>query len=85
MDDQDLSLWQVLSMSSTTENTQYKTENYLVSFFGRMNYILMDRYYITATLRDDGSSRFHKDKRWGVFPLCGFCMEDEGREILEEM
>ena len=45
---------------------RYKTENYLVSFFGRMNYILMDRYYITATLRDDGSSRF-KD-HWQLYP-----------------
>lgn len=52
-----------------SENTLYKTENYLVSFFGRFNYSLMDRYMLTFTLRDDGSSRFHKDKRWGVFPL----------------
>ena len=44
----------------------YKTENYLVSFFGRMNYILADRYYLTATIRDDGSSRF-KD-HWALFP-----------------
>ena len=44
----------------------YSTENYLVSFFGRMNYIFADRYYLTATIRDDGSSRF-KD-HWAVFP-----------------
>ncbi|MEL5894910.1 TonB-dependent receptor [Bacteroides sp. GD17] len=51
-----------------SENTLYKTENYLVSFFGRLNYSLMDRYLLTVTLRDDGSSRFHKDQRWGLFP-----------------
>ena len=51
-----------------SENTLYKSENYLVSFFGRFNYSLLDRYMLTFTLRDDGSSRFHKDKRWGVFP-----------------
>lgn len=28
----------------------------------------MDRYMLTFTLRNDGSSRFHKDKRWGLFP-----------------
>ena len=44
----------------------YKTENYLVSFFGRMNYIFNERYYLTATIRDDGSSRF-KD-HWALFP-----------------
>lgn len=51
-----------------SENTLYKTENYLVSFFGRLNYSLLDRYLFTFTLRDDGSSRFHKDQRWGLFP-----------------
>ncbi|MCR4957303.1 MAG: TonB-dependent receptor, partial [Prevotella sp.] len=45
---------------------RFRTENYLVSFFGRMNYILADRYYLTATIRDDGSSRF-KD-HWSLFP-----------------
>lgn len=44
------------------------TENYLVSFFGRVNYTLLDRYLLTFTLRNDGSSRFNKDNRWGVFP-----------------
>lgn len=51
-----------------SENTLYKTENYLVSFFGRLNYSLADRYLLTFTLREDGSSRFHKDNRWGLFP-----------------
>lgn len=46
----------------------YSTENYLVSFFGRLNYTLMNRYLLTFTLRDDGSSRFNKDNRWGLFP-----------------
>ncbi len=44
------------------------TESYLVSFFGRINYTLLDRYLFTATVRQDGSSRFHKDNRWGLFP-----------------
>ena len=44
------------------------TESYLVSFFGRLNYTLLDRYLFTATVRQDGSSRFHKDNRWGLFP-----------------
>ncbi len=44
----------------------WKSENYLVSFFGRANYIAFDRYMITATVRRDGSSRF-KD-HWDTFP-----------------
>lgn len=45
----------------------YKTESYLISFYGRLNYSLMDRYLLTFTLRDDGTSRFQNNK-WGLFP-----------------
>ena len=44
----------------------WKTENYLVSFFGRANYIAWDQLMLTATVRHDGSSRF-KD-HWATFP-----------------
>lgn len=50
------------------DTIEYKSEYYLVSFFGRLNFSLLDRYIITATLREDGSSRFSKDNRWGLFP-----------------
>lgn len=40
----------------------------LISFFGRLNYTFMDRYLFTFTLRDDATSRFAKDNRWGLFP-----------------
>jgi iron complex outermembrane receptor protein len=42
--------------------------NTLISVFGRLNYTLMDRYLLTATLRRDGSSRFDSGVRWGTFP-----------------
>ncbi|MCQ2310809.1 MAG: TonB-dependent receptor [Paludibacteraceae bacterium] len=45
-----------------------KGENYLVSFFGRLNYVGWNQLMITATIRGDGSSRFSKNHRWGVFP-----------------
>jgi iron complex outermembrane receptor protein len=48
------------------------TESYLVSFFGRFNYTLKDRYLLTFTLRDDGTSRFSPDTRWGLFPAAAF-------------
>ncbi len=54
------------------ENSIYdytsRTESYLVSFFGRLNYIALNRYMVTATVRGDGSSRFAPKHRWGVFP-----------------
>ena len=40
----------------------------LMSYYGRLNYTLLNRYMLTATIRRDGSSRFHEDKRWGTFP-----------------
>ena len=44
----------------------WKSESYLVSFFGRANYIAFDRYMVTATVRRDGSSRFKE--HWATFP-----------------
>lgn len=60
-------------------DTQYRTEYYIVSFFGRANYSLMDRYLFTGTLRSDGTSRFAEDNRWGLFPSFAFAwkMHDE--------
>lgn len=44
----------------------WKQESYLVSFYGRANYIAWDRYMVTATVRRDGSSRFKE--HWATFP-----------------
>ncbi|MCD8030692.1 MAG: TonB-dependent receptor [Bacteroides sp.] len=43
-------------------------ENRMVSFFGRLNYRFDERYLLTFTLRGDGSSKFTRGNRWGVFP-----------------
>lgn len=55
-------------------------QNTLISFFGRVNYNLMERYLLTATIRFDGSSRFSKDNRWGTFPSVAFAwrISEEG-------
>ena len=50
------------------DHRRIPSENYLISFFGRLNYNFMDRYLLTATLRRDGSSRFSENNRWGLFP-----------------
>lgn len=68
---------------NTTVSNEYKetdTKYVLASFYGRMNYSLMDKYLLTFTLRDDASSRFAKDKRWGLFPslALGWKMNEEG-------
>src|SRR5690606_10708400 len=48
--------------------TSTKNEHYLISFFGRLNYSAFDKYLFTFNMRRDGSSRFGKDNRWGIFP-----------------
>ncbi len=50
------------------DSSKYINENFLVSFFGRVNYNILDRYLLTFTLRNDGSSRFAEENRWGLFP-----------------
>lgn len=39
-----------------------------IGFFGRLNYDYKGKYLLTATFREDGSSKFAKDDRWGFFP-----------------
>lgn len=46
----------------------YDQTDYLQSYFGRGNFIISNKYLITATLRVDGSSKFGSDHRYGVFP-----------------
>lgn len=48
--------------------SKWSNKNQLISFFGRLNYTFDDTYLLTFTLRDDATSRFHKDNRWGLFP-----------------
>ncbi len=58
----------------TTYNppSPYKTEYYLASFFGRVNYTFDTKYELTLTLRDDGTSKFSPQNRWGLFPAAAF-------------
>ena len=56
------------SAETTNPASSYASEWTLLSGLGRVNYSFMDKYYITASVRADGSSRFGQDNKWGVFP-----------------
>ena len=58
---------------------EWKTENFLVSFFGRANYAFNNKHLLTATVRYDGSSRFAAENRWGLFPSFAYAWK-----IMEE-
>ena len=62
----------------------YKTEYYLLSWYGRVNYTLMSRYLLTATLRADASSRFAKKNRWGYFPSVALAWRIINEPFLED-
>lgn len=54
--------------AKTVQNFQDVQEAKLISFFGRLNYNLNDKYLIGASLRRDGSSRFGDANAWALFP-----------------
>ncbi len=58
-----------LSAASTpTQATSSKTANGLSSLFGRVGYIYASKYYLEASLRQDGSSKFGANNRYALFP-----------------
>ncbi|MFA9393025.1 MAG: SusC/RagA family TonB-linked outer membrane protein [Prolixibacteraceae bacterium] len=48
--------------------SSYKNDRTLVSFLGRLNYSYDDKYLLTVSLRQDGSSVFGANHKWGTFP-----------------
>ena len=67
-----------------TQQPTDRREFYLVSFFGRINYSFDSRYLLTFSVRDDASSRFHKDNRWGLFPSAAFAWNIAEEKFIKE-
>ncbi|WP_421804436.1 SusC/RagA family TonB-linked outer membrane protein [Flagellimonas sp.] len=62
-----------------------KEENTLLSYLGRINYTLFDKFLLTASLRADGSSRFGANNKWGYFPSFAFGWKLEEESFVPEM
>lgn len=87
--------WQHFWRSQTNHNSNIpgtivsnpidETESYLVSFFGRANYSIFDKYLLTATVRRDGSSRFQGDNQWGIFPSAAVAWKLDQEEFLKNI
>ena len=54
--------------SATPVVTASQGENAMISYLGRINYNYASKYYVTASMRTDGSSKFAPGNRWGYFP-----------------
>ena len=64
---------------------EWKGQTVLVSWYGRANYTLMDRYLFTFTARYDGSSRFADGHRWGFFPSAAFAWRLKDESFLKDV
>ena len=64
---------------------EYPSELYLVSFYGRVNYTLMEKYLLTVTMRNDGSSRFDPTHRWGLFPSAALAWKMKEESFLKDV
>ena len=69
--------------SNIYEDKHNAFENYLISFFGRFNYSYDERYFVTATFRYDGTSRFANNK-WGFFPSVALAWNAKNEEFLKD-
>ncbi len=62
----------------------YKESSKLISFFGRAVYNYDEKYYVTGTLRRDGSSRFGDNNKWGWFPSASVAWNMKKEAFLED-
>ncbi len=63
----------------------WQNENYMVSFYARVNYSLASKYLFTLSLRTDGSSKFSPATRWGVFPSGAFAWNMKEENWLKDV
>ncbi len=75
----------IRGLKVNTTGKPWEGESYLESVFGRANYILLDRYIFTATVRYDGSSRFSKGHKWGLFPSFAFAWRIKDENFLKNV
>lgn len=61
-----------------------KPSHSIVSFYGRLNYNYDSKYLLTTSLRRDGSSRFSKDSRWGLFPSAALAWKIMEEDFLKD-
>jgi len=74
-----------LIASSVPTYTFDKPSHSIVSFYGRLNYTFNDKYLLTASIRDDASSRFAEKHRWGLFPSMALAWKIKEESFLKDV
>lgn len=73
-----------LDMASTITDLTSQSNSYkLLSFFGGADYNYKEKYYVSGSIRSDGSSRFSPEKRWGTFWSVGASWKMTAEEFLQ--
>jgi TonB-linked SusC/RagA family outer membrane protein len=65
--------------------TSGRSRNSLLSYLGRVNYNIAEKYLLTASLRIDGSSRFGANNKYGVFPSFAFAWRLENEDFIKNL
>jgi TonB-linked SusC/RagA family outer membrane protein len=78
--------WNNLGAGLIVENPSSSlTESSMISFFGRTLYNYDRRYFLTFTMRADGSSRFGKDSKFGYFPSASFAWRAGNEQFIKKL
>ena len=73
-----------LSDVRTGDISSYKNDRSLVSFLGRLNYTLLDKYLLTVSYRRDGSSVFGENNKWGNFPAASLGWRIDEEDFMQD-
>ena len=72
----DNNLWYNLGAGSNPQAPASSASEYtLISYLGRVNYSLLDKYLLTASIRTDGDSKFGANNKYGTFPSAAFAWQ----------
>ena len=79
-----LMAWNFMSSGTPASvNNYFNPDDKLLSFFGRVNYDYKHKYSVGGTLRADGSSKFSRGNRWGLFPSAAVSWTISNEEWME--
>jgi TonB-linked SusC/RagA family outer membrane protein len=73
-----------LSLARTGDISSYKNDRTIVSFLGRVNYGFLNKYFVTASFRRDGSSVFGENHKWGNFPAVSIAWRIMGEDFMQD-
>lgn len=80
-----LTLWDMGSGTNAVTPSSGSSQWALMSYLGRVNYNLDEKYLVTASFRADGSSRFGKSNRWGYFPSGAIAWRASEEEFIQSL